>query len=383
MKNETKFILSSFIIWRIVLYLILFGATAIPLSGNFLGGGLKHYSAAPWIWSWSNFDGEHYLSIAQKGYESLNYFFFPFYPLLIRTLGNISSTLSALNIGGQIISIASFLTALFGFWKLVRMDYKKSVANTAVFLLLIFPTSFYFAGVYTESLFLVLAIWSFIFARKKKFLLAGILGLFASSTRIVGLALFPAIVIEYFGITNIRKRPKIKWSKDILYLLLTPLGTIAYMVFLSKTTGDPLKFFHGLNEVFGEQRSSGIVLLPQVFYRYVIKILPSLNYSHFISTFPILLEFVIASAFLALVTVAFWKQRFSYFMYSVVAYLMPTFSGSFSSMSRYVLIIFPSFILAAKYLTKMTKLGKIGVYALLFTSLIAATALFLRGYWIA
>ncbi|MGB6882196.1 MAG: hypothetical protein WBD86_02760, partial [Microgenomates group bacterium] len=82
MKLESKkFIFRSFVFWRVLLFLFLFLAIGIvPLQQNFLGGGLSSYLRSPYLWAWGNFDGEHYLSIAFKGYQPLTYFFFPVYP---------------------------------------------------------------------------------------------------------------------------------------------------------------------------------------------------------------------------------------------------------------------------------------------------------------
>src|SRR3990172_347434 len=79
-------ILLIFLVWRIILILILlFAINFIPLgyADRFLGGGPLNYKISPHLFSWANFDGEHYLSIAIFGYKNLEQAFFPVYPALV------------------------------------------------------------------------------------------------------------------------------------------------------------------------------------------------------------------------------------------------------------------------------------------------------------
>ncbi|MCX6706189.1 MAG: hypothetical protein NTV24_03765, partial [Candidatus Woesebacteria bacterium] len=140
-------------------------------------------------WAWANFDGEHYLAIAKEGYHLAEQAFFPLYPLLIKFFGGGAWS-------GLFISNTAFFLALVGLYKLLRIDYCVKVAKLAVILLLIFPTSFYFGAVYTESIFLCFVVWSFYFYRKENYLLSGILGAFASATRVIGVILLPIYLAE-------------------------------------------------------------------------------------------------------------------------------------------------------------------------------------------
>lgn len=382
-KGELKRLLGIFFSWRVGLFVFLFlGTFYLPLQKNFLGGGLQNYLSAPSFWSWVNFDGEHYLSIAQRGYGQGEQAFFPLYPFVVRLISNIAGfkTPGYLAFTGLVISNFSFVLALVGFYKLIRLDHKKDIAWLAIYLLILFPTAFYFGSLYTESLFLALTMWSFYLARKEKWFYASVLGGFASATRVIGVLLLPALFIEWL-IQN-----KKKWfKKELLYLAIIPLGIFAYMYYLWKVTGDPLAFIHTLSG-FGEQRSSTPIILPQVFYRYFFKILPNINWSYFSLVFTTLLEVVSAIIFLGLSVLSFFKQRLSYAVYFALGYLVPTLSGSFSSFPRYVLVLFPAFILLAEYLKKTSRSVKYFIYIiyiLLFGILGVATALFVRGYWLA
>lgn len=380
-KSDLKFTLSSFVIWRVLLFVFLYLAISIiPLQKNFLGGGLESYLKNPHIWSWLNFDGEHYLSIAQIGYQPLTYFFFPFYPLIVKIVASFINE-STLNIAfmGLLVSHISFLVGLTGLIRLIKLDYKKDIAKITVILLLVFPTSFYFASFYTESLFFSLAVWSFYFARKRKWVYSGLLGVLATATRLVGIALIPALIVETW--IQMKKNKNSLNLSMILGLLLIPVGIFIYMYYLKVKTGDPLEFFHSVG-IFGQQRSASLVILPQVFYRYIFKIIPYINYDYFPVVFTTFLELITAIVFLGISIIAFFKLRLSYAIYLALGYLTPTLSGSFSSLPRYVLILFPAFIIGALFLNKKSKLVKITIIGFLLILLGIATALFTRGYWV-
>lgn len=380
-KDSFKFTLFSFLTWRVLLFLFLFLAIQIwPLQSDFLGGGLQNYLNNPYFWAWSNFDGEHYVRIARDGYGPFSYFFFPLYPLVVRYWARmVGDNVIYFTISGLLVSHTALLIGLVGLWKLIKLDYKVDIANLTILLLLLFPTSFYFGSIYTESLFLSLVVWSFYFARKKHWFIAGLLGGLSTATRITGLALFPALLVEYFGRTLKTRSFK---TQEIASIFLVPLGLFIYMVYLKNETGDSLIFFHSLNKVFGEQRSQAPVILPQVFYRYIFKVIPNINYDYFPVVFTTLLEFTAAILFLFLTLVLFMKSRLSYAVFSAGAYLISTLTGSFSSLPRYVLVIFPAFILIAVYLNEAPNKLKVAVILVFLTLLAVATSLFTRAYWI-
>ena len=345
-----------------------------------MGGGIANYLKNPYLWSWLNFDGEHYLALVRYGYQPLTYFFFPLYPLTISFFASIfGKTNLSLSLVGLAVSNISFLIGLVGFWKLILVDNNKTIAKIAILILLIFPTSFYFGSYYTESLFFALSVWAFYFVRKTNWIAAGLLGGLAALTRLVGIVLLFSFVIEII-------QQKIAGKKfNTLLAFLAPalvcLGLITYVLYLNKVTGDPLEFLHSVT-IFGAQRSSKFILLPQVFYRYIFKILPNLSYSYLPVVYTTYLEFIVGLAFLVVSLVGFIKLRLSYAAYLFFGYLIPTLSGSFSSLPRYVIVLFPAFILVATSIEKDSRLSKAVLFTILFILLGIATALFARGYWV-
>lgn len=387
LQKMVKFLTLLFITWKAWLFTFLFlGIAFTPLRFNFLGGGLEHYVVSPWFWSWSNFDGEHYLAIAQHGYGNGEQAFFPLYTILMKILvWPWKESIFHLQIAGLIISNISFFVGLIGLWKLVRLDYKKNIAITVSILLLVFPTSFYFGSVYTEGLFFVLFVWSFYFARRGWWLSAGIIGAFATAARFTGIVLLPALIVEWC-IQNKTQSAKLKSKnykrvivENLLALSLIPFGLLSYMYYLGQTTGDPLAFLHTLTW-FGEQRSGTPILLPQVFWRY-LKILIDAPVGNPIF-FTILLEVITGVLFLSVSILGFVKLRLSYALWLFLGYILPTLSGSFSSLPRYVLPLFPGFILFGIFVERQRYFVKAIVFACLFLVLGIATALFTSGYWV-
>jgi hypothetical protein len=378
-KVEFRNIILIFIAWKfLILVLATIGQLFFPLQTNFLGGGLLNYLRHPIFWGFINFDGEHYLSIARDGYLPLTYFYFPLYPLIIKLIsGLFGNAFSIYALSGLLLSNIFLIVALTGMVRLGKLITNNYDAKYSVILLLLFPTSFYFGAFYNESLFLMLAIWSLYFALKRKWFLSFFLCGLSTATRLVGIALIPALLYEYYIIS----KNKIMSIKSIFYLFVSSFGIIIYSIYLRLTTGDFFSFFRNI-EIFGSQRSSNIIMLPQVFYRYIFKILPNINYHYIPIVFTTYLEAVSAILFLIAAYYIFIKMRISILIYYALAYLIPTFSGSFSSFPRYSLALFPAFLVFGYLLKYKSKPFVYAVLTLLLLSSFLAVALFIRGYFV-
>lgn len=376
--------ISKIFIWVVIWRFLLFIAAAISLAylpigdSRFLGGGEDLYLQVPLIQGWANFDGNNYVSIARDGYTVGKHSFFPFFPLLISVLARALgvSAVVSYTLLGLAISHFSLLLALVGLYKLLSLDYKKRVVETTILLILTFPMAFYFGTVYTESLFLCLVVWFFYFLRKNKWLPVLILGALASSTRIIG-SIVAVVSFVKAGHGSEHKR-----AIYYLYSIFTVTGIFAYMYYLYLRQGDPLAFYTEVS-TFGEQRSAGVILLPQVFYRYIVKILPSLDLSNLPFTYIVWQEFLVGIIFLLLSIISVKKLDLKYSLFLILGYLIPTFSGSFSSLPRYVIVLFPAFLLIALFLERANKTVRLLYYFSSMLLLIINISLFFRGYWVA
>lgn len=364
------------VIWKILLlFTLIFSFEFIPLySPHLLGGGIDNYLTEFYIFPWANFDGEHFIALAQFGYQQYTQAFFPLYPWLI-SFGKYFSgdTIFSLATAGMIVSVSALITALIFFYRLLQLDYDRMFSLGVVGVLLLFPTSFYFNAVYSESLFLMLITGSFFFFRKKQFFLAGVLGFLAGLTRVFGILIFFSFIIEIF----VYKIP----IRKSFWIFLIPFGLISYMTYLYYSVGDPLAFYN-LQLIVGEQHQRGIVLFPQIIYRYLKIIVSADSITPILTT--VLLELFAGVVFFILPIIGFFKKvRISYIFFAFFGYLLPTIQGSFSSLPRYVLILFPSFIIIALLIKPLPNIIKICLFFMSLALLILEASLFLRGYWVA
>ncbi|MFC1627000.1 mannosyltransferase family protein [Patescibacteria group bacterium] len=324
-----------------------------------------------WLWLWGNFDGAHYIKLAQFGYkEAFTQAFFPIYPFLIKMVNSL--TQNGL-ISGLFISHLSFIGFIYFFVKLGRLDYSKKTVQWASLLFLLFPTSFFLFSVYTESLFLFLSVLCFYLARQKKFLLASIIAGIASATRLVGIFLLLAILWEYYQ----TKKPKV--SKAIGYSLLSVSGLLLYLNFLRARFGDILIFISSQPSFGAGRQVNKLVMIYQVIFRY-IKMLLTVSPQNDIYLI-LIFELMISLIFLGLIIWALVKKlRPSYLLFLIPTYFLPTFTGTFLSMPRFLLTAFPLFYLLGNL--KNTRLKAVIAF---FSFLLLSWAFlrFSRGYWLA
>lgn len=392
MNNKQIFlkILKYFWGWRIFLFIAAYLATILITNfGNrfpYSDRVLVVTELPNWIWGFGNFDGVHYLRIAQNGYfAEYTQAFFPLYPIIIKLLnffpkGNLDLNLytdPSYFYTSLILSVVFFISALYFVFKLWEEQYGKKTANLAVLLLLSFPTAFYFGAIYSEALFLLLTVLVFWFSKKEKFLLAGVFAALASATKILGVLLFIYLAIEVWSKYKGKfKNLTAKFWGDLIGVLISPLGIIGYMYYLYRVFNNPI-YFMTAQSAFGAERADvPIILLPQVIYRY-IKILLSVTPSS-IAFWNASLELGITLVLIIGIIWSFRKIKFSYWIFVTLAVLLPTLSGTLTSMPRYVLLAFPLFPLIAKF----NKASKYIIMAQIALQMLFV-ALFVRGYWIA
>jgi hypothetical protein len=149
------------------------------------------------------------------------------------------------------------------------------------------------------------------------------------------------------------------------------------MRFLGEKYHDSLMFFH-VQPYFGAGRTGGkFILIYQVFWRYLKMIaVTKLDYLFF----TVWLEFLVSVGFLVLIVLAHRRKiRISYLIFSLLAYVVPTLSGTFLSMPRYVLALFPGFIYLGLIKNNFLKYLLLVAFSLVF---VISAALFFRGYWV-
>lgn len=177
----------------------------------------RPYLSEPLLNSQVVYDSEYYLSIAVAGYDDsdveavfnetgdksypMNYAFFPAYPFLMRIVSVpflfFMNPIAAATLAGVIISLLGTLVGMFALFDLGRDSLGDDMALQAVFLMLVFPTSFFFTVVYSEGLFIALAFSAFALMRRKQWLLATLLIAISTWTRPVGLILVLPLLMTW------------------------------------------------------------------------------------------------------------------------------------------------------------------------------------------
>src|SRR4030042_4619779 len=186
----------------------------------------KKYLTDPFLNTQVSWDSEYYLAIANRGYEDpaiqrinvggdmpsggsfwpfviptstavpragipLSYAFFPFYPLVTRlvawplTLLGLTEV-ATITLAGVAVSMLGTLAGMLALYELARQELDEAGGLRAAFYLLIFPSGFFLAQVYTEGLFVGLAFSSLVLLRRGHPGWAALLAVVATFTRAVG-----------------------------------------------------------------------------------------------------------------------------------------------------------------------------------------------------
>jgi hypothetical protein len=215
----------------------------------------------------AKWDSQHYLAIAYDGYVEGHPglppaverpAFFPLYPGLLYGLSGFGYSPGVILLYAYAVSLASFFGALVLIHRLATIELGERYAAPALSLLSFFPAAFFFGIPYTESLFLLLAAGAFYAARVGKWPLAGIAMALASATRAPGILLLVPVAMFYFYGPRADKdpaarrgiRPRYPLRPDAAWMLLAPLGLIAFSAYLQWKLGDAFAWQHA-QEVFG------------------------------------------------------------------------------------------------------------------------------------
>jgi Gpi18-like mannosyltransferase len=366
--SDLKKIVIFFLLWVIVVNIFAVLAlnrynlswdTAYPWIEPGRWHQVQEWNPIPLHAKWDSF---WYISIAKNGYwfggyrNYSNVVFFPLYPFLIQAVSFYVGDDFVL--AGWIVSTIFLLLAIIYLFKLVYEFHPGSNPYSTIFSLLIFPTAFFLNAVYTESLFLFLSITTFYYALRKDFLLAGILGFLASLTRISGFFLFIPIIWEYFKNYGF-SRP---FNFKLLSTLLIPAGTLSFFLVLYLKFGNFLLYLK-LENSWGRSFE--------------------LNKNHFsLLSHPAIINFSIDALFLvfALASSIFILKRLrtSYGIYILISILIPLSTGTFMSIGRFTLVLFPIYILAGSIKNKFLQMSLVLLSILLFSVNIT---LFVNNYW--
>jgi hypothetical protein len=226
-----------FLFRPVVVYLVCRAVTlaALAIADLFthhgLGGDLyiwdAHWFIRAAVHGWPS-----HLPVAHGHVAGSTLAFFPLFPLVIRW----SSTFTGLSplAVGVVVSGAAGLTAVIAVGMLVRQFAGSERATRATLLFVVFPGTFVFSLVYSEGIVITSIAFGLLALLRRRWWLAGTLGLVATATSPIALA-FVVSCAWCAGMEVWRHR---NW-RSLLAPVLAPLGFVGYMAWLWVHTGSP------------------------------------------------------------------------------------------------------------------------------------------------
>jgi hypothetical protein len=175
--------------------------------------------------TFEHWDAQWFLHVAQDGYNPTSAAFFPLYPLLLHVLHWVFRSWL---VAGTLLSLASGGVAAWALAQIARPLLGEQGARDSVLYLALFPTAFVFTALYSDGFFLALSTLAFLAALRGRSWQAGVAGGLAVATRLVGLALLPALAYLLWK----RRKPL-----ELVPLLLLPAALLLFSLWLGHDDG--------------------------------------------------------------------------------------------------------------------------------------------------
>ncbi|GAB4426424.1 MAG: hypothetical protein OHK0015_07320 [Chloroflexi bacterium OHK40] len=325
----------------------------------------------------SRWDTGFYVSIAEEGYQNEaepfpSTAFWPLLPLLMRALATLTGDVA---LAGVLISNAALLGAMVLLYRLTDAEWGPAVAERAVWYLLIFPASLFGSAIYTESLYLLCSIGALALARNRLWESSALLGMAGALTRLVGITMMPVLLAEWWRQRRAGDRPPLLGAALVC---LVPLGTLAFMLFLQLRFGDPLAFLRA-SAAWEREPQSPLALIAELFR------VPPGGWGAALASgrFGLneWLDFLTVLLFLGLGLRLLAERRWPEGLLITLGVLLPMSSGLLFSQRRYMWVLFPAFVLLARWGGQPWVDRVITAVSLAFLALY--TVLFANGYWVA
>lgn len=293
-------------------------------SGNFI----LHSFYLPF----SNWDGQHYLLLATKGYGTLgpSHAFFPLFPILIRLVNYVISDVYIATFFVNLVLSYFFLVFFYNY----AMDFcSRYSALRSVLFVLAYPSAFFMTVFYSEALFLFLLFGFLYFYSRKKYWSLAFLVLLPLSR---GQALFICVALVADQIWKYMRHRTTPGLYEISNLAVMLLGFTMYFGFIYITTGAALSGIEAQNIfVFGNSLINTINLFH--FMNYLIT-----PYTYIFDYNNGLIDKLFIILLLISIPLVIKKNKDTLFicLYSCLAYF-PASMGNGGSYLRHSLIAIP------------------------------------------
>jgi Mannosyltransferase (PIG-V) len=319
--------------------------------------------------AWDQWDAKHYLYLATHGYGTVGdarnlIAFFPLYPALISVVATVG--LPARTAALLISNVAGVLAAIL-LYEVARADGSPRAAFRAAAFFSVFPTAYFLLVGYTEALFCALAFAAVLMARRQRWLLSGLLGGLAAAARLSGLALLPFLLFELFAA---RRSLRSLWQMVVPPLLIG-LGFLTYLLLNLLVLGDPVAFLTVQREHWSHSLAA-----PWVGFANAVR-----GISWRVPWEKLTVgggEIAGGIAAYATTTLGWLQLRPADAVYATVVTVMVTFLPFWLSIPRYLLTMYPLFLLAGRITSRWLYLAMVAVS---FVALVVFSLAFGRGYW--
>lgn len=329
--------------WRLVLLCI-----GIRVGLEVIGLLSLDFHGQP-VWThaldmWKRWDAQGYLRIADRGYvgapspnadDPFDIALFPLFPLAVHV---VSLAVQNLVLSALVVSFAASVGAGYFLFRLVALDADEAAAWRAVFLLFSFPTAYFLAAPFTEALFLFAVLASVYAARTGRWAGSGVAGALATGTRMTGIALAPALLVEVFARrTGVRDR-----VRRLAWISVAGCGLLIYLAINYFVHGDPLWFI----EVQRTHWSNQLVPPWEPVRGAIVSLLAGGNDDMMTFIFRGRVAGVLVA--LPLLVLAVGRLRLPDLLYGWASFVLILSSSWLISLPRYLLVLYPLFIVGSR-----------------------------------
>lgn len=197
---------------------------------------------------WARWDSGWYKGISEAGYSNLpneagqrDTAFFPLYPLLLAAARFVCGNSI---LAGVLVSNLAFALGLVLLYEFAKQRFSTEVAWRAVVLVSIFPFSFIFGALYTESVFFLASMGAFYFAERRRWFVAALFGIGVATSKTLGVTIALPLAVLYM------QQREWQWKRidaSVVAVASPLVGLAAYALYLQHRFGDPLAFVHAQN----------------------------------------------------------------------------------------------------------------------------------------
>ena len=328
---------------------------------------------------YAKFDSGWYLAIIEWGYgkpppdgRPSNHAFFPLYPTAAKVLRD-TFALDGFH-AGLIVTYLCLFLAMPLLFREAASRFGENEAWTSVAFLLLFPTAFFLAAMYAESMFLLLALLAFRDARSGPTGKATLWGFLLGLTRASALAVGPALFLAALE----RQSPDDRRSRGrALVIGLVPIATVFLWIFgIGWVAGEPGLFFRSMQGWHrGTSSLAGVGA-------WLLSMKVRMVDADWRRDPTIALDYGVAILFLAIAVYQIVRKRWADAAWTGAAIALPMTTGLSGGMPRFLLVVYPVYFALTEGSFGRPRL-RLAWWIASGLLLLAAAARFVNWHWVA